>query len=63
MTSRLQNWCDFLSEKTKSKNWVVFARRTPRLVQKYGDDVVVLTPKRYRALREEWKTANPDAHE
>lgn len=27
-------------------NWVV-ARRSPRVVAKYGDDVVCLSPKRY----------------
>lgn len=35
-------------------NWVI-ARRTPRIVHQYGDSVVCLSPKRYRALVEEHK--------
>lgn len=27
--------------------WVI-ARRTPRIVEKYGDDVICLTPKQYQ---------------
>lgn len=30
-------------------NWVI-ARRTPRIVRQYGEDVICLTPKRYEEL-------------
>jgi len=50
------SFSDWLKQKGY-KNWVVFTRRTPRIVRKYGDDVQVLTPRRYSELRKEWEAA------
>ena len=35
-------------------NWVVSARRTARLVERYGENVVVITPRKYAKARKEW---------
>lgn len=47
--------------KTVGANWVVVHRRTPRIVAKYGEDVVCLHPKRYAALQAQFdmETAPP----
>ena len=47
----------FLNSRVGS-NWVV-ARRTPRVVRLYGEDVVCLSQKRYTALKQEWLSALP----
>lgn len=39
--------CAELTAEIGGKNWVV-ARRTPRIVAQYGEDVICLTPKAYR---------------
>lgn len=36
-----------------SSNWVHAARRSPRLVERYGADVVVITPQRYQRMKRE----------
>jgi hypothetical protein len=51
-------YLEYLRSKVGS-NWVVFARRTPRLVERYGEDVVVLTQKRYREIENEWRATLP----
>lgn len=40
-------------------NWVVHARRTNRLIEKYGEDVRVITPKRMESLHNEYNAAHP----
>ena len=42
---------DEISNAVGSRNWVV-ARRTKRIIQRYGEDVVCLTEKRYKELEE-----------
>lgn len=38
-------------------NWVV-ARRTKRIIAKYGDNVITLTPKRYSTLVAQFELSN-----
>lgn len=47
-----RDFSEFLRDKVGPK-WVVH-RRTPRILQKYGDDVVCLSHKRYLALKAEY---------
>ncbi len=51
---------DFLSfmANTVGDNWVI-ARRSKYLVEKYGDDVQCVSPKRYAALRAKWIATLP----
>lgn len=44
------------------KNWVI-ARRTKRIVKKYGDDVTCLSLKRYEAIVKEIETLIPSRRE
>jgi hypothetical protein len=37
---------DELSEQLGGRNWVI-ARRTPRIVDRYGDDVICVTPHQF----------------
>lgn len=52
----MTSFCDFMQQSVGAK-WVV-ARRTPRIIAKYGDDVVCLSPSRYRALSAEYEARN-----
>lgn len=51
-------WLRFLETRLGTRNWVVFARRTRRIVERYGDDVVVVTPRRWRELESEFNRGN-----
>ena len=44
---------DYIVLVLNSHNWVV-ARRTKRIVAKYGDDVVCISQKRYSHIRAEY---------
>ena len=35
-------------------NWVIHRRRTPRIVEKYGEDVVCITLRQFRKLMEDY---------
>lgn len=50
---RVPAFSDFLREKA-GPNWVL-ARRTVRIVEKYGDDVVCLSRQKYQALVDEYE--------
>ena len=58
------NFGEFLQERVGT-NWVV-ARRTPRIIKRYGGNVVALSNKKYSALCAEYErltlrsTLNPD---
>ena len=43
--------------RTVGANWIV-ARRTPSIVRRYGDDVICLSPARYKLLQNAWEAAN-----
>ena len=59
MMRTLGTGANWLSQHYGSRNWVYAPRRTQRLVDRYGADVVVVTPKQQRAAEEAWKAANP----
>lgn len=59
----MQTHSDFLRERFGGKNWVLHARRTARIVQRYGDDVLVVTPKRYKAVEREYRVLYGDPHD
>lgn len=46
-------FCDFMREKVGA-NWVI-ARRSPRIVRKYGDDVATISQAAYRKLNAEYE--------
>lgn len=48
---------EFLRERAGA-NWVL-ARKTARIVGRYGDDVTCLFKGQYEALRSEWVAAHP----
>ena len=48
------SFVEFLQTKIGS-NWCV-ARRTKRVVERYGDDVVTLSQKKYAALEAEYES-------
>lgn len=52
------DFCVFLRTKV-GPNWVL-ARRTSRILAKYGESVVCLSPKRYRALEAEFNAQLPN---
>ena len=52
----MMSFIDFLHSRI-GDNWVL-ARRTARIVQRYGESVVCLTLKKYRALETEWEFDN-----
>lgn len=43
---------DLIERKYGSRNWVV-ARRTSRIVERYGEDVVALSQRKFSALKAE----------
>lgn len=47
------SFTDFLREKV-GQNWVL-ARRSPRIVRRYGDDVVCLSQRKFNALEAEYE--------
>ncbi len=48
------NQGDFIRQRY-GPNWVLSARRTARLVERYGDSVAVITPKQYAKAIADWK--------
>jgi hypothetical protein len=46
-------FCEFMAW-TLGQNWVV-ARRTKRIVRKYGDDVVCISQRRYSEMRRQFE--------
>lgn len=52
---------DFLRQEFGS-NWVV-ARRTPRIVQRYGEDVCCISPQRYRAAEQKYRAQYGDPYD
>lgn len=57
----IPTWPDFLRERV-GNNWVL-ARRTPRIVARYGADVVCLSGKQLRELEREYRKAHGDPHD
>lgn len=55
----MTTFIEYIRATVGTSNWVVFARRTKRIVEKYGDDVVVFTPKRYKELRRKYEIEHP----
>lgn len=53
---------DLVEREHGTRNWVV-ARRTKRIVERYGDDVVCLSQKRFRALERESEYENATNHD
>jgi hypothetical protein len=53
---------DFLAEQFGGKKWVI-ARRTARIVERYGEDVVCVSQARYRAAEREWRALYGDPHD
>jgi len=51
------SFLEFLRERV-GRNWVI-ARRTPRIIARYGKDVTYLSAKKYDALQAEWIEAHP----
>lgn len=51
MADTFPNEGEWLAARLGTRNWVV-ARRTARLVERYGDDVVCLSQERISSLRE-----------
>lgn len=49
-------FCEFIAAKLGSRNWVV-ARKTARIVRKYGEDVVALSQKKYSVIATEYEAA------
>ena len=49
------SFVEFMHQRV-GKNWVL-ARRTARILQRYGDDVVTLTQAQYKALEQEYEHA------
>lgn len=47
---------DWIADQLGSRNWVV-ARRSPRIVRKYGDDVIALSQKRYSQFADKYAAA------
>lgn len=52
-TTAADSFADFVRQRVGA-NWVI-AKRTSRIVAKYGDDVVGLTPARYRKLQADYE--------
>lgn len=52
---------DIIAERHGSTNWVL-ARRTRRIVERYGADVVTLTQKQYAAAAKEADIRNAEFH-
>ena len=52
---------DLVERKHGVRKWVVH-RRTRRIVERYGDDVVCLSKKRYRDLEREAERLNLEQH-
>lgn len=52
----------FLREKFGGRNWVL-ARRSRRIVRQYGDDVLCLSQKRYRAAELEYRALYGDPYD
>lgn len=53
---------EFLRERM-GNNWVLGARRTDRLVRRYGESVNVVTRKRYAAIEKEWRAMYGDPYD
>lgn len=48
------SFCEFLRAKFDGRPWCV-ARRTKRIVERYGEDVVAMSAKKYEALEAEYE--------
>lgn len=57
----MQSITDLIERKHGSRNWVL-ARRTARIVERYGADVVTLSQAKYRALEIELENENATQH-
>lgn len=51
---------DFLAQRLGTRNWVV-ARRTARIVRKYGANVATVSQKRFSALAREFEQTYGEA--
>ena len=58
MTTTFTDW---MERKTGTRNWVL-ARRTSRIVAKYGDDVKCLSSTEYRKLVRQFEIDTADDH-
>jgi len=53
---------EFLRDRFGGKNWVL-ARRTPRIVERYGQDVICVSKKCYDAVEKEYRRIYGDPHD
>ena len=58
----MSTYVDFLCEQFGGKNWVL-ARRTERIVRRYGADVRCLSKKQYAAAERAWRIMYGDPHD
>ena len=52
---------DIIEREYKTTNWVI-ARRTQRIINRYGQDVVCLTSKKLRRLEKQLEIETADEH-